>query len=674
MNCTKRKSLLAISLVMLTGFSINTHTSTDKKIKDSLQWKVSGTFKPGETFFGKNITFLNKCNELDKVFYLKHSLDLKLDLEYKDLITTRFATRTKAVWGSPEIAPTTTESTKILNSVGQRHKHFISRHVMWIREAWLEFSLNEALGLSFNDHKQTLVLGAFPFQLGRGIALGDAFAVSPNYLGFYSEDAVDQYAFGIKIGGEVMDDTLSYDLYGAILNNKSNSLSKTGQKILGQQFGRLKKPERGFGKVNYLIAGHVIWTPVNDEINGLLSIEPYFLFNNDPEQKVEFLGDASSRLGTIGLAAEYKNDRFEYGFDAAVNLGRQKVKGWDRNVIELQNRNGCACEVNSHVLVNVDPCSDLGAAVSDLSPYKAPYITTGFVNGGTPSTAGSDAQNLVDNAIRNETNNGKSIGIATGLNLIASIPTIVGTVDNNEFFNTKDRFRNGYTNRYKGKMIVADAAIFCYDRDVRFAVSGGYTTGDVDPNIVNKDGDYTGFIGLQELYAGKRVKSAFFLGGAGKLKLPLDIPPSKEQPNRFGALASGFTNLAMVGAGVTWEPSDWEKFFSLNPNVIAFWQTHAENKFDLATKTVLPECARKFLGVELNVYIKKELMKNLKLFCVASVLLPGSHFDDVKGKPMNKAEQKILDRLDPTGFNDDPVPGLSNNAAYTFNIGVELAF
>ena len=92
-----------------------------------------------------------------------------------------------------------------------------------------------------------------------------------------------------------------------------------------------------------------------DENLGSFELEPYALYNRDPEQRVEFFGDASSRLGTIGLAGEYLSSCWEFGFDYAVNLGRQKVKGWDRNQVELQNRNArgnnrkhaCFCKCRS---------------------------------------------------------------------------------------------------------------------------------------------------------------------------------------------------------------------------------------------------------------------------------------------------------------------------------------
>jgi len=674
MDFAKRSSLLAISLSLFVGASAQTKEVPTKKVeKKPFDWRFSGTFKPGDTFYGKNITFLNSCNKNDKILYLKHTLDLNADFACYDLVKARFSARNKAVWGSNEVAPTTTVSTKILDSVGQNHKHFIPRHIGWIREAWIEFSLNEAFGFDKSyEKKHIFTLGAFPFQLGRGIALGDAYAVAPDYIGFYSDGAVDQYAFGAKVSGDLVLEKLSYDLYGAILDNQSNSLSKTEQNILGQEYGRLNTPERGFGKINFLFAGRLNWTPVNDPDKGKLFVEPYFLYNSDPEQQVEDLADATSRLGTIGIATEYEGDHFEFGFDGALNFGSQTVKGWDRNTIELQNRNGQVQEVNSHVYVNADPINDTN--ISNWDAYKAPHVSNGVISGGAVSTAGSTAKGLVNGAVQYESMNGKSIGIATDLDNVSTIPADTVNASKNELFNATNRFRNEYKDKYKGFMFVTDAAWFICDRDVKIAATAGYASGDRDPNFDLVDGDYRGFIGLQELYAGKRVKSAFFLGSAGKLRLPLDTLPSEKQSNRFGALVSGFTNLAFVGTGVTWEPSDWEKSFSLNPNMIAFWQTFPDKAFDLKTGTTKDCCARSFLGLEFNLFLKKQLMCDLYFFGVGSIFVPGSHFNDVFGKPLNAAQQKILDRFDRTGYNNDPVPGLGNNTSYTINLGFEYKF
>lgn len=663
MSFAKKSSVLAFSLCLLAS-------SFAQAIEESpLKWKISGTFKPGDTYYGNKISLLNNCESTDKIFYSRHSLDLNADLSYKDIAKARFSVRNKAVWGNSEISPTTTSSTKILDAVGQDHKHFLPRQILWMREAWLNMLLNEALGLSFFDKKQTFTLGTFPFELGRGIALGSAFAVSPDYLGFFSDSAVDQYAPGMKLSGDLIDNKLSYDLYGAMLNNQCNSLSRTGENIFGQEYGRIKTPQRGFGHLNYIIAGRLNITPINDKEHGKLTFEPYFLYNNDPEQNIEFTGDANSKLGTIGLANEYIGDRFEFGFDTALNFGRQKVKGWDRNDIELQHKNGAVHIVNSHVYVNSTPTTN-----NPSTAYKAPLVKIAIP---VDNNAGSVAQNLInERSVEDEGQNGKSIGIATNLGAISLIPDVPAgdTAQAGQLFNAVDRFRNPYETRYKGWMMVTDAAAFFYNRDVCIAATAGYVSGDQDPNATLKDGDYRGFIGLQELYAGKRVKSAFFLGGAGKLSLPLDTPTSETQPNQFAALASGLTNLAFIGSGITWTPSEWKKSFSINPNVIAFWKTYPDKAFDIVSGTTLQCQARSFLGFEFNLFLKKELFKDMQLFLVTSLFVPGLYFDDVRGKPLNATQRKILDRLDRTGYEDELVPGLGNNNSYTFNFGFEYKF
>jgi len=288
-------------------------------------YKFSGTFRP-EMFYGKNISLLNNNNDVDKIWFSRHTLDLKFGVEYGNktyedtVVELFFAVRDKAIWGNPEsIAATTEAETKLLDAVGRKHRHAIPRHIFWMREAWLWFDLSTILGIDFGNH-HSFTLGAFSFELGRGIALGNAFAVGPELLGYYTETAVDQYAFGGKLSGEILRDMLSYDLYAAVLNNKSSTLSETGAKILGQEFGRLATPARGFGKINFVIAGRLIWHVFDSERFGKMIVEPYALFNHDPEQRVEFLGDATSKLGTVGFAGEYYGDKVEFGFDKVLLL------------------------------------------------------------------------------------------------------------------------------------------------------------------------------------------------------------------------------------------------------------------------------------------------------------------------------------------------------------------
>ena len=257
--------------------------------------------------------------------------------------------RNKGVWGDPEsIALTTPSTIKQLDAVFGDHRHAIPRHILWIRELWIQLSLNDIACIPFcNQHY--LTFGAFPFELGRGIALGTAYAVDASDLGYYTENAIDQYAFGGKISGDIIKDKLTYDLYAAVLDNKASTFDYVNLKIRGQQYGHRNDQARGFGIINYIVAARVRWFPSFQGERTKARIEPYALYNHNPEQRIEFTGDAKSNLFTMGLAAEFEFGRFEAGFDTAFNFGKQTVYGWDRNIIKLDNRAGTAVVVNSRV-------------------------------------------------------------------------------------------------------------------------------------------------------------------------------------------------------------------------------------------------------------------------------------------------------------------------------------
>ena len=640
------QNFIILSLIITSVFSIQAKLELVKS--PNFEWFLSGYYKP-EMFFGKNIALLNNANEVDKVWFQRHTLDFNLDMlygmeRYKSVAAEfLFSLRNKAVWGNPNtIARTTETEIKILDEVGQGHKHNIPLHFLWMREIWLNFNLNHALGLGFKN-QHSFKLGLFSFELGRGIALGNAYAVGPEILGFYTDSAVDQFAPGFLVSGDVVENTLSYDLYVAILRNKSSSLSETAQNIRGQEYGRKFNPLRGFGYINFLVAGRLNWT-VFDNNYGKLTLEPYGLFNNDPEQKVEFTADASSRLGTIGMSGEYVQDRVEFGFDYAFNLGQQRVRGWDRNVINLalDPTTGHLQEINSHVFTQ-DP-----NVVS--SPTQTQF--------NSKSTSGKTVQAIINTSFEDESQNGKKIGTVGDVNL----------------YNAKNRFRNPYTNKYEGWMFVMDAALWVHNKDVRFAVTAGATSGDDNPNDETIDGVYSGFLPLQEIYSGKRVKSAFLLGSAGKIQRPLSTPTSNQAPSRFASVIDGFTNLVFGGAGLVWMPRKAVKRFAINPNVYAFWEEKPTNKFDALTKTRTNELASTYLGVETNIFAEFYILEALKVYFVGAVFFPGGHFTDLQGIPLSSAQEAQLDRVDRTGASSDVIPNLGNDTAYAFNMGLQFNF
>jgi hypothetical protein len=612
-----------------------------------LHGKAQIKFKP-ESFYLKQSNLLNNNNVYDKIILSRSTIDTSLDLLYGekwygyDVAEFFFTFRNKGVWGNPRsIAQTTETNIKLLEAVFGEHKHFITRHIVWLREIWLKFSINEAFGLDF-ERQHNFTLGAFPFELGRGIALGTAFATGPRLLGFYSDNAVDQYAFGYKLSGDILLKKLLYDLYGAILENRSDSLAATALKIRGQEFGKKRNQQRGAGRVNFVIASRLKSYPLQTASTSV-AFEPYALYNYAPEQSIEFDADAKSKLATFGLAGEFKFDNFEWGFDTAVNVGHQVVRGWDRNLVEFKNNQGTVTLVNSRV--------HNGSATGS----KTLYIP------------GSDAQNIVNSAPEDASQNGRKIGNATSVG---------------DLYNDNHRFRNPYVNSYKGWMFVADGIYsFGCDKNVKVAATVGVASGDKNPNQdldmpneSNVNTDFKGFIGLQEIYAGNRVESVFFLGGTGKAPRPLFIPTSEQVLDRIPSVVSGFTNLIFTGAALHWYPTYGDRKLGIKSDLLLYWQEKATNKFDIQLGRSTNELARNFLGTELNTFFYADLFDNFKIYAVGSVFIPGSHYHDVKGTPLTKDDLKLLDNSDVTGIIIDKNPLLGDNVAYTINFGLEYRF
>jgi hypothetical protein len=611
----------------------------------------SGTYKP-ETFYAKNVKLLNNNNVNDRLWWARHTLDLKTHLLYGKetycvpVAEFQFTLRSRGMWGNPEgVIKSTSSETKLLDAVGQPHTHAIPHYLFWMREAWLDINMSQALGLNINNSHR-FKLGVFPFQLGRGISLGDAYAVAPEYLGFYTETVVDQYACGALLEGDIILKKLHYDMYAAILQNKCGNFNDVAQKIRGQEYGRLDNPQRGFGKVNFIIASRLKWHAFDNAL-GKLTFEPYALLNHVPEQKIEFVADASAKLGTFGLAGEYFGERWEFGFDTALNIGKQRVSGWDRNQVIGINREGYAALVNSHVV--------------DQNNNNIPFV------------GGSAAQRIIRNenkAQQDESLNGKTIG---QVDAVGFLPTtkLPGPVS---LINKAERYRNPYSNKFEGYMFVTDAACWLYKKELQMGVTAGISSGDDNPNLDTKDQQYGGFIPLQEIYSGKRVQSAYLLG-SGKIGRPLSVPQGAQPASsKFAKTVSNFSNLVFWGTGLKWEPSNWKRKLSVRPNALMYWEDFKINKFDVKTKKELNEKASTYLGSEINVFIDYFFFRDIKIFCVSSVFIPGTHFTDIKGRPLDRDQELELDAFDVTGVTGERIPNISDNVAYTFNMGLEFKF
>jgi len=605
---------------------------------------ISGfKFRP-EAFYSRSLQLFSP-SKLDQVIYAQATFDVKTEVILGKSLKSMLTIRHKSIWGDPNtIAKTTKNPVKIAGDVLGDHNHFLGKQVFWMREGWVDISLNDAFSFeSCNRHY--LTVGAFSFKIGRGISLGDAYAVTPGLLGFYSNNVVDQYAYGVLSHGDFVKDWLNYDFYISILEDLSDNFENVNEKIYDMEIGKRRTmgASRGFGKLNYIIAGRLIATLLHPEKNcgRKLTLEPYLIFNKNPEQDVEFPSDAKSHLFTPGLAFEFESPKWEFGFEIARNFGAQNLRAWDRNRLEAQrNADTAALNFVYSDIRTQDPVGNPGAP-------KALVTKTN--------------KTIVDDSQQGVQYNGKQISA------------------NPVLYNDINRFRPCYSNKYLGWMFVTDAAYKFSDK-LKLAGTFAYATGDEDPNVdldspldSEVDGNYKGFIGLQEIYSGKRVQSLFVLNKS--ISRPLSVPSNdipEEDP--FSQNVNGFTNLVYFGFGLDWIVNLKDKKFSIKPNILAYWMQHPAKAFDSAEGITINRFASKFLGTELNTWTEVKLLDNLKGFLVAGVFFPGQHYQDVRGKPLNKAQIDILNERNDTGIENLAIPVLGTHVAAILNWGFEYVF
>ena len=501
------------------------------------------------------------------------------------------------------------------------------------------------LGLPF-CHRHTLTAGAFFFEIGRGISLGAVYPSIPQALGFFIDAQIDQYATGARLSGDLIKDRLGYDIYGSILYNRAGSYETVQQSVRGQHFGYSNNTARGFGLINYVVASRLRWWPVQDGDFHRVYLEPYAIYNYNPEIKIDCIHDGISHLATFGLMGEAVFSSLEWGFEYGFNRGHLDSLGIDRDQCILADDEGTVVIEHSQVT------DEKGDSVRANAAHKAPLA----------------------HAPHGEKHNDMPIKRSHVTNAHPLVPL---------FNNKKFRYRNPATVRYRGSFFVADASyIICKDI---FKVSAalGVATGDEDPRRAlaqitkeTKCIDYNGFITLNESYAGKRVTSTLFFNGFGVFPRVLDLGLEglSFDPNVLNV--TGFTNLVYMGASADYHYKNTFRTWRLCPNLLFYWQENPSTFFEkkeLKGKTDRvqhePRFMDNFLGTELNLIAEYEAIKDLTFFCLSGIFIPGFHFRDIRGIPLNEAQARFINEK-----KGPYEPVLGNDPAYFFNFGCKYTF
>ncbi|MCK4517342.1 hypothetical protein KAT92_01070, partial [Candidatus Babeliales bacterium] len=571
-------------------------------------------------------------------------------------------TRFKTTWGKIGANGRTeyNDEFKIVDAAYGGHSHDSSKPLLWMKEAWLKASLSAILSdKPASDRLHFVKLGMFPFQLGRGIALGSFYGVSKKILALYSHSP-DYYSPGILLTGELAKDVLWYDLYYSKLEEKSASFGDTFNSVKEKVIGRSATPWRGVAKDNDLYAGRLKIKPIDNETQGTLDLEPYIYYNEASDQKVELPADSKSILGAVGGSAEYKYKNFEVGTEVAFNYGHETLFHIDRNRVifkmdKYENSVGDAETVES--------LREVFSKILYEEEIKANFHGKNVIVNSTTKT-------IVGNY------NATSVGAVDNGQAWTPSPADPNSVA--EYKNASNRYRPGYKNKYRGWMGVLDASYFFENADLKIAGALGYASGDKNPHQDTVNKSYKGFVGLHELYDGNRVPSVFMLDSRS-IKRPLTFIAAGGTTNDDPL----FTDFKYVGLGATFTPKALKEHnFSLNPNMLFFWKAHGTKKYDTTIedengKTVggvsPTEDASKFLGIEFNIKTKYDLLKDLCLKGDFAFFLPGSYYNDVKGAPMDTDLFAKLEEADKQGI-DSSTYRLGDDAAFYCKIVLEYSF
>jgi len=611
--------------------------------------------------FAKNATMLNK-NLPDETNHFRSTLDTRLGFAYGEkkfghkAVEVGSSFRFKTIWGKIGYQSQTerNEPFKFVDAAIGEHSHASTRSLMWVKDAWLQASWNAIFGIE-SKKVHYAKFGMFSFYLGRGIALGPFYGYIPrDFLGIYSRDT-DYSPTGILLTGEILKDWLWYDLYYAKFEDKSASFSDVFNSNKEKVLGRRTTPWSGPAKDSDVFAARLKIKPLDDKNTGKLELEPYIMYNEASDQKAETIADSKSMLGAVGIGAEYTNKNFECGGEVAFNYGHEYLYPIDRNVVSLKNEK-----------YGTENLESVRQVYSHITYVWAGDDTDNPVYNGKNVIVNTNTETSVINNRKAQCGafyNGK-----TWTPPAEAIPAGSSVTD---FKNADNRYRCSYKNKYRGWMAVVDASYLFGCIDLKVAGAYGYASGDENPHVVEIDKNYDGFVGLYELYSGKRVPSVFILD-ARKVRRPLTLRAGSTEAEASDA---SFTDLHHVGFGVDWAPECLkDNKFNLNANLLFFWKDHPSRKYD-SVNNVVCDCvnARKFMGTEFNLITNYELLKDLVIKGIFAMFFPGGYYKDINGVPMRG---DIFKKLEATDYADFPSQQyrLGYDTAYYTQVVLEYSF
>lgn len=615
-----------------------------------------------EGFAAARLTYLNDGDDIplgpdyqtnydaamnDRNLLFRSTTDFLLSFTYGDLKKPKLkfynCLRFRYVFGGPGVVTTANPTFEIGGTSTTLSSLSIPKNLLWTNEAWLHISLNK-----HDDIRDSFLrTGLFPYDIGRGIALGSAYA-SSGFLGASPEFSIDQFAPAAWIHAEIFPQKFDFNTYFALLVNQSDTPSDNNAPIRTQDLSQQATGDtRGTSTQVWILSLSSRWYPINEE-NHKAVIEPFLIQYHAPDQTLEYYADSNLYLRTWGVSVEHFAGDFEWGFETGFNGGKQEIRGWDRNQLSLGSDVNGDLQIQ-YTEVNLVPVTVGAATLPAFAGTQVPLTGSGTFN----------IPQAIANSTQDQLLNGQQ------LNPAGNYLRVNG--NNYNLVNSEFRFRPEQRVFFDGFYCVADVGYQILKDRLKVYAGVGYASGQLDNleedvSSLSEEGllnrRFHGFFPIQSVYSGNDRLNLFVLLNQGiprfDLQNPVPTVPNKNyitpiQGTQNTLQINAFTNLMYVGGALEWKPEWLGKNSGVKFNVIYY---------RMPVTPYIPGTsllASHSLGTEINIRQVATIFERVSFINALGVMFPGQLYTDMKGSSLGG--------------------GISGDSpTYAINVGIRVAF
>lgn len=623
--------------------------------KDDVDLLLGGRVRQEGFLFGRALTLRDDYNDVLGFSRSKVNLDFRTQYGRRTygVPAAQMHARLTAftVWDDENRYTPVLENDVYYNASNHLTKASIGKHdhrgvmpLFYLDEGWVSVNFDT---FSESLHTDThLQVGSFPFIVGRGVSLGDYPFTGVEFLGWQRDGDIGNATFrpmGILLHHSFDEQGNSaVELYYSKDKKRSHGPDWTKEEIRANRLDVVgsedpRDIQRGTGNDRDIVAARAYWRgSLGSDKKHQVYLEPYTVFVNAPELKVEFDGDASARLLTVGGMAEWSCGNWTVNAEVAGQVGHHQMHAIDRNHLtvddayyvetstslidgipsetytggRLDETMGVPAKFQSHVHLGVRELAGDPDSSSEYLPYRAYYVSDEMKHINDPVNRNVGAQGAVIRSAY-DSKEGLTAGTVytskkftpeieqpgmygayrfeTGVEYYDSKFDVLGTKPDGLLFNAnipfggQQRFRPAYKLNCKSVMAMVDACYTTPDKRTKFGLAAGYVQGDAYPFNSEVDKDYNGFVPMRDSnYVGRYVTS-FVMLYPRKLPRPTEMADTDLYAHKN---YQTMQNLQYLGASTVWHPMAKDNSVTLEVNGLYFWQVSPPHKWNsTATRT-----------------------------------------------------------------------------------------